>query len=385
MRIHQKMSPLLAASLALVLWGCNSDQVEDGADKAAAGLDRGGAAIERAGEKLGQKIEHAGEGTKFENAAHATGAGIEKAGEKIHEGATKIGDKAKEVAPKVGGAVEKAGETIKDLGHKAGETAKELGTKIKEEAKDLKDKAVDTAKDLKDKAKVRWPKTLPRLLTRTRRTEKPGAFSDAPRNGAPCPAERFGSFASCRVAYSGSRRNLPHAGRAPERTLGVFSPNNLGDILDHVERVVKTRPQLSVANEARRWAMDRAGAKVSRGVSCPECELELDGLDGRGSAQGAGHCPRCGGEVSSDAALRRERPLSPASAAARRVRAGLAQLGAAVARVHVLDRNVRRFADLAAGMRRIRSGAAGLAPRRDRWLGGHRWRAGGRVVRGRDQ
>ena len=36
MRLHQKMTPLLAASLALVLWGCNSDQVETGAEKAAA-------------------------------------------------------------------------------------------------------------------------------------------------------------------------------------------------------------------------------------------------------------------------------------------------------------------------------------------------------------
>ena len=33
MRLHQKMTPLLAASLALVLWGCNSDQVENGSRK----------------------------------------------------------------------------------------------------------------------------------------------------------------------------------------------------------------------------------------------------------------------------------------------------------------------------------------------------------------
>ena len=37
MRLHQKLTPLLAASLALVLWGCNSDQVETGAEKAAQG------------------------------------------------------------------------------------------------------------------------------------------------------------------------------------------------------------------------------------------------------------------------------------------------------------------------------------------------------------
>ena len=33
MRLHQKLTSLLAASLALVLWGCNSDQVENGSRK----------------------------------------------------------------------------------------------------------------------------------------------------------------------------------------------------------------------------------------------------------------------------------------------------------------------------------------------------------------
>jgi hypothetical protein len=145
MRLHQKMTPLLAASLALVLWGCNSDQIESGTDKAAQGLEKGGAAVESVGNKLGKKLEHAGEGTKLEGAANATGAGIEKAGEKIHDAATAVGDKAKEVAPAVGKAVDKAGEKIKDIEQKVGDKAKDLGAKIKEEAKDLKDKATGTA------------------------------------------------------------------------------------------------------------------------------------------------------------------------------------------------------------------------------------------------
>ena len=34
--------------------------------------------------------------------------------------------------------------------------------------------------------------------------------------------------------------------------------------------------------------MDRAGAKIARGVPCPQCELELDLSDGRGSGQARG-------------------------------------------------------------------------------------------------
>src|SRR5580698_10334586 len=102
MRLHQKLASLMAASLSLVLWGCNSDQVESGAEKTANGLESAGKAVESGGHKLGAKIEHAGEGTKLENAAKATGSGVEKAGEKIHDAATAVGDKAREVAPKVG-------------------------------------------------------------------------------------------------------------------------------------------------------------------------------------------------------------------------------------------------------------------------------------------
>ena len=42
MRLHQKLTSLLAASLALVLWGCNSEQVENTAEKTAKGLERRG-------------------------------------------------------------------------------------------------------------------------------------------------------------------------------------------------------------------------------------------------------------------------------------------------------------------------------------------------------
>jgi hypothetical protein len=157
MRLHQRMTPLLSASLALVLWGCNSEQVETGADKAANGLEKGGAAVESAGSKLGQKIEHAGAGTKLEGAANATGAGIEKAGEKIHDGATALGDKAKEVAPAVGKAVESTSDKIKELEHKAADGAKNLGTKIKEEAKDLKEKAANALNKDKDAPKPADP------------------------------------------------------------------------------------------------------------------------------------------------------------------------------------------------------------------------------------
>ena len=97
--------------------------------------------------------------------------------------------------------------------------------------------------------------------------------------------------------------------------------------------------------------MDRAGVRTSRGVLCPECEAELDGHDGPGSAQGTGtlssvrrrsifRTPRT--RVTGRAAAG-----APTRRAARRFRAGLAQLGVAAAQAHVLDRNVCRFADLA--------------------------------------
>jgi hypothetical protein len=152
MRLHRKLTAILAASLALVVWGCNSEQVESGAEATAKGLDKTGGALESAGKKLGDKIEHAGEGTKLEKAANATGAGLEKAGEKTHDALDAAGDKIKEAAPAVGKAVDKAGEKIKDMEHKAVDKAKDLGKAIKEEAGDLKEKAGDKLKELKDKA-----------------------------------------------------------------------------------------------------------------------------------------------------------------------------------------------------------------------------------------
>lgn len=152
MRLHRKLTAVLAASLALVVWGCNSEQVESGADATARGLDKAGGAMENAGKKLGDKLEHAGEGTKLERAAHATGVGLEKAGEKTHEVLDKAGEKIKDAAPAVGKAVDKAGEKIKDIEHKVADKAKDLGKSIKEEASDLKEKAGEKIKDLKDKA-----------------------------------------------------------------------------------------------------------------------------------------------------------------------------------------------------------------------------------------
>jgi hypothetical protein len=157
MRLHQKMTALLAASLALVLWGCNSEQVESGTEKAAEGLEKAGAATESAGSKLGKKIENACEGTKFEGAANATGAGVEKAGEKIHDGATAIGDKAKEVAPTVGKAVENASDKLKDIEHKVVDKAKDLKEKAGDKIHDLKEKASDALHKDKDAAKPADP------------------------------------------------------------------------------------------------------------------------------------------------------------------------------------------------------------------------------------
>ena len=47
--------------------------------------------------------------------------------------------------------------------------------------------------------------------------------------------------------------------------------------------------------------MDRAGARTSREVMCPECEAELDGHPDPGPTRGTRvHCPRCGAQISSD-------------------------------------------------------------------------------------
>ena len=204
MRLHQKMTPLLAASLALVLWGCNSEQVENGADKAAQGLEKAGAAIEPAARNWARKSNTPAREPSSRSVANATGAGVEKAGEKIHEGATKLGDKAKEVAPSVGKAVDKAGEKIKEIEHKVVDKAKDLGTKIKEEAKDLKDKAGEKIKDLKDKASDALNKDTPKPADPTRKTEslrtahRPGPTRSSGRGAAHRRRKRLVRFSeSC--------------------------------------------------------------------------------------------------------------------------------------------------------------------------------------------
>jgi hypothetical protein len=134
--------------MALVMWGCNSDQVESGAESTAKGLDKAGGGFEKVGKVLGKKIENAGEGTKLEGAANATGHMLEKGGEGTHKMLDKAGDKIKDAAPKVGEMVDKAGVKIKDA-----------GDKIKEGAKDLKDKATNALSKDKDTDAVPPPKS----------------------------------------------------------------------------------------------------------------------------------------------------------------------------------------------------------------------------------
>src|ERR1022692_3099823 len=121
MKLHQKVVAPLACALALVLWGCNSEQVESGAESTAKGLDKTGGAVENVGNKLGQKLENAGKDTKLEGAANATGHMLEKGGEGTHKMFDKAGDKIRDVAPAVGKAIDKAGDKIKDLEDKAGD------------------------------------------------------------------------------------------------------------------------------------------------------------------------------------------------------------------------------------------------------------------------
>ena len=45
MKLHRKVATLLAAPLALFLWGCSGDDVESGADATVRGLDKAGNAI----------------------------------------------------------------------------------------------------------------------------------------------------------------------------------------------------------------------------------------------------------------------------------------------------------------------------------------------------
>ena len=116
MKLHRGIAALLASALALVVWGCTGEQVENSADATARGLDKGGRAIESAGQSAGQSIKNAGTGTKLENAAATTGNALDKGGEKTHELMDKAGDKIKDAAPAVGRAVDKAGEKVKDGG-----------------------------------------------------------------------------------------------------------------------------------------------------------------------------------------------------------------------------------------------------------------------------
>ena len=191
MRLHRKMAALLGSSLALFVWGCTGDQVEDGADATARGLDKGGMVIESAGKAAGHKITDAGAGTKLEGAAKVTGNALETGGEKTHEILDKAGDKLKDVAPSVGKAVDKAGEKIKDLESKAGDKLKDAGAKIKEGAKDLGQKVKEEVKDLKDKAskaldKDKAPATDKNINQRLERpkTWRPPASVDASRASA---------------------------------------------------------------------------------------------------------------------------------------------------------------------------------------------------------
>jgi hypothetical protein len=78
MRPSGRIGGLLASSFALVLWGCTGDQVENSAEATAKGFENVGKTVESAGKSVGTKIEHAGEGTKLEGAAEATGKAIER-------------------------------------------------------------------------------------------------------------------------------------------------------------------------------------------------------------------------------------------------------------------------------------------------------------------
>ncbi len=55
MKLHQKLVAPVACALALVLWGCNSEQVESGAEATAKGLDKAGDAIENSRQQVGQE------------------------------------------------------------------------------------------------------------------------------------------------------------------------------------------------------------------------------------------------------------------------------------------------------------------------------------------
>src|SRR5579872_1210849 len=59
-------------------------------------------------------------------------------------------------------------------------------------------------------------------------------------------------------------------------------------------------PGLAVDHEARRRAMDRAGAGASRGLLCPECATELPDFRGEDRPPEVVRCRRCGNMVRAD-------------------------------------------------------------------------------------
>jgi Zn-dependent protease with chaperone function len=92
---------------------------------------------------------------------------------------------------------------------------------------------------------------------------------------------------------------------------GAGSPNYLGDIQVSADDLATFRPELSVDNEGRRRAMDRAGVRASRRSLCTECEAELDRDNDPGCAGRTGRrCPRCGAETGSDCETRPTAPTT---------------------------------------------------------------------------
>jgi hypothetical protein len=140
---------MLTLPLTLALWGCNSEQIESGANSTATGLSKAGGAIESGSKNLGDKLKESGSGTKLEGAAASTGRVIEQGGEKTREVLDKAGDKLKEAAPAAGKAIDKAGDKLKEVGQKTSSELKEL----KEKAGEAVDKAGDKLKQLGDKTK----------------------------------------------------------------------------------------------------------------------------------------------------------------------------------------------------------------------------------------
>ena len=116
--------------------------------------------------------------------------------------------------------------------------------------------------------------------------------------------------------------------------------------------------------------MDRAGAEgLARDVVSGVCGGTRRSRQTRTARLRTARCPRCGGPLAAwhGAARVRAGPRRRAQSGRRPLGGlmlGLAQLGVAAARAHLLDRDPRRFADLAV-LRRVRSRrcAAGSATR----------------------